>query len=150
MRVGIRRGLPKDVDWLLSQLRSFAQFFGSKRSLFLSEEHSRKVMLDLIENHVLFVAENESEESLGFIAGHVVSHPFNPEIRVLQETFWWVPEEYRGSRAGYLLLRHFVDWGKSTCDWLIMTLEHKSPVSSRVLERHGFKIQEHNYLLEVS
>lgn len=107
-------------------------------------------MVGVIENHLIFVAESSEAGRLGLIAGLVVPHVFNPKIQVLQEILWWVSEEYRGSRAGLLLLNEFVDWGKRNVDWIMFTLEKHSPVSDRPLIKRGFRSMETAYLLEVT
>ena len=137
-----------DIPWLLKELKCFSEFHGSKIPLFADHDHAVKVVTEMVRNHLTFVAFN-GEERMGLIAGYVLAHPFNPAIRVLQETFWWVPEVHRGSRAGALLLSTFIDWGKANVDWVHFGLEAKSPVSDKCLLKRGFKLQERNYLLEV-
>lgn len=76
-------------------------------------------------------------------------HVFNPQIKVLSECFWWVKPEYRGSRAGALLFKNYVEWGKANVDWVTMTLEAHSPVRPEALIKRGFRLQETTFLLEV-
>jgi hypothetical protein len=145
----IRGGRVDDVQWLLPQLKAFAQFFGTKKSLYLNDAHSTAVMLDLINRHVLFVAERDDGSPVGFIAGFLGVHPFNPEIKLLTESFWWVDPQFRGSRAAILLLEEFTNWGKANVDWITFALEAKSPVTERCLTRRGFQLQERSFLMEV-
>jgi hypothetical protein len=158
MGIQVRRAAPEDLSWVLSQLKDFSKFYGTKLQLFGDEEYSRNFLLGLIQEHPSFVAVKEQKDEngeawttnmCGFIAGIVSPHMYNPKINLLTEAFWWVPEEYRGSRAGALLLEAFISWGKENVDWITFTLEHKSPVSDRCLTKRGFQLQEKNYLLEV-
>lgn len=103
----------------------------------------------MVESKVFFVAEN-GDGAVGFIAGMLSEHPYNPKITVLSELFWWVAPEYRGSSAGARLLQAFEDYGRANAQWVVMTLETKSPVDPRSLERRGFKHFESSYLMECS
>lgn len=148
MGIVIRAAEDSDADWILSELQKFSSFFGSKKQLFHSAEHSIPVLKDWIKNHLVLIADDGSKR-LGFISGIVHNHLYNPGIRVLTETFWWVPEEYRGTRAGAMLFDSFKKWGQKHVDWIMMTLENASPVNEKSLEKRGFKLIEKQFLLEI-
>lgn len=150
MGVTVRPGGAQDLDWLVGELRAFSDFYGTKRKLFETEEYARTGLEKIINDHVLFVAQKGDVGPVGFIAGLIVPHIFNPTITVLNEAFWWVKPEHRRSRAGYLLLREFVHFGEQNADWLLFTLETHSPVKDAALLKLGFKAQETSYLLEVA
>jgi hypothetical protein len=150
MGIKVRRAVDGDLEWLLTQLRAFSRFFDSKFDLFGEEDHARKVVTNMVENHVVFVAEDSVKGLLGFIAGYKATHPFNPKIRVLSENFWWVSEEHRGSRAALVLLNAFVEWGKANVDMICMALEAISPVNPDCLAKRGFKLQERAFTMEVA
>jgi RimJ/RimL family protein N-acetyltransferase len=150
LKITVRGATPEDIDWLLSQLREFSNFFGTRRSLFGDDDYSQSAMLNMIQNHIVFIAEREDVGPIGFISGYIIPHPYNPEIRLLSETFWWVDEEYRGTRAGLMLLNQFTDWGKKNADWITFALEEKSPVKETCLTKRGFRLHERSFLLEVS
>jgi hypothetical protein len=57
---------------------------------------------------------------------------------------------YRGSSAGARLLEAFIAYGKKNADCIVMTLQAKSPVDPRSLERKGFRLYERNFMLEVA
>lgn len=148
MQISIRRASQSDIVWLLDQLQKFSAFYGTKRSVFGPMETSHAFVLMLIRDHLVFIADDADVGQIGFIAGIVANHPYNPEIFVLTESFWWVDEAYRGSRAGLMLLNEFTAWGKANADWTIMTLEHHSPVNEKTLTKRGYKPIERSYLLE--
>lgn len=145
----VRRAKMEDLDWLVEELRKFSSFFGSKRSLFGDEAFVRQAMKHFVAVHVVFVAERSDIGRVGFIAGAITPHPFNPEIKVCAETFWWVAEEHRGSRAAAMLLTVFLRHGEENADWITFGLEARSPVKAEALEKRGFKLQEQCFLLEV-
>ncbi len=150
MRITVRRATIEDISWLLTQLTHFSRFFGSKRELCGNLPYAEGFLHQLVEKHLLLIADGEGVGQVGFVAGLVTPHPFNPDISLLAETFWWVSEEHRGSRAGLMLLDAFTDWGKKNVNWLTFGLEEISPVSDRCLTKRGFKLRERSYLLEVS
>ena len=149
-RISVRRAKQDDAAWLMSELKKFSQFFGTKKSLFSESEACWAQLRYFIDHHVVMIADLGETKPIGFIAGCVTPHLFNPEIKVLAETFWWVAEEYRGSRAGLMLLREFMDWGEKNVDWITMGLETGSPVREDALLKRGFKLQEKSYLREVN
>lgn len=153
----IRKAEQEDVPWLLEQLRAFSAFYGTRRPLFPADPAIARAKLEaLLATQPVFVAARPmldsaaaEDERLGFIAGYLVPSPDNPDITVLLEKFWWVPEAYRGTSAGARLLQHFVAFGRECADWIVMTLEAKSPVDDRVLVKLGFQPFERSLLLEV-
>jgi hypothetical protein len=144
----VRPARIEDIDWIMGQLRLFSDFFGSQLRLFPSDEYARAGIREHIERHVMLVAESE-RGLMGLISGIYGPHGFNPSIKCLTETFWWVTDEYRGTRAGLLLRDKFVEIGRKTANWIIFNLEAHSPVNERCLTKIGFKLQERSYLLEV-
>lgn len=134
----------------MGELRRFALFFGSKHSLFPESDDEAAVFVwQCMSTQPFFVAERDGK-LLGLIAGVLAPHPYNPKIFVLSEQFWWVAPEHSGSSAGARLFDAFLTYGRQYADWIVMTLETKSPINPRSLERKGFRNFEQSYLLEVS
>jgi len=150
MNIHVRPASTADIPWLLSQLKKFSEFFGSKIPLFEDEAHSTQGLHSMICDHVVFIAEQDGVGSVGFISGWRTQHPFNPKIRWLAETFWWVDEPWRGTRAGLMLLNKFTEWGKQNADWITFGLEENSPINDKTLIKRGFRLHERSYLMEVS
>lgn len=147
MQFSIRPATTDDIDWLLVQTRAFAAFTGLK-NVHPTEDYARFGLTQLLTDHVLLICEHESAGNVGFVAGYRTPHPFNPALTMLSETFWWVAEEHRGSRAGLMLLDAFIDIGRRTADIVTCALESNSPVNERVLTDRGFKLHERSFLLE--
>jgi len=151
--IRIREATGFDVPWLLEQLREFADFYGTKRSLFPSDDAvAHALITHLITQGKFFLAvDHASDKCVGFIAGLLGPSAYNPEITQLTELFWWVAPSRRGSSAGARLLNRFEEYGREVgADWLVMTLEAKSPVDPASLERRGFRLHERSYLMEVA
>jgi hypothetical protein len=147
--IEVRRAEAGDIDWLLIQLREFSRFFGTRLPLFGDEAFVRAGLEVLIRDHFVAVAFRGFEQ-VGFISGIFTPHMYNPAIKVLCETFFWVDPVHRGGSAGARLLAEFMAFGKSEADWVLFTLEHHSPMREETLLRRGFHLHERHYLMEVS
>jgi len=111
MSVDVRRANSEDIPWILDQLKNFADFYGTRKSLFGDAEYSHAFISQLVDQHLFLVAESTQFGLIGLISGTIEPHPYNPEIICLNECFWWVDEKHRGSKAGLLLLNAFTRWG---------------------------------------
>jgi len=139
-----------DVPWVLEQLRAFASSYGTRRSLFGDTEHAEALVGTLLDTQFVAIAEVDGER-VGLIAGTLSPHPFNPDINVATELWWWVTPPARGSRAGLMLLDAFDDWADaSEADLVNFTLEADSPVRERTLEKRGYRLMEKQFVREVS
>jgi GNAT superfamily N-acetyltransferase len=146
----VRRAEQSDVPWVLGQLRQFAAAYGTRRSLFGSETHAEALVGTLIEDQFVAIAERDGQP-VGLIAGVLQPHPFNPDILVASELWWWVTPPARGTRAGHELLDAFEGWAlEHEADLINFTLEADSPVRDRTLERRGYRLFERQFLREVS
>lgn len=146
--IEVKRATIEDVGFLYRELKLFAQVYGTKRSLFPAEEDDAlKVIARIVNEHVCFVSW-DGEERTGFIAGWFARHPFNPDILLLNEAFWWVSDFYRSTRAGSALLDKYIEWGRLNAHWITMALETDSPISSRSLTKRGFKPKEISFIME--
>lgn len=146
----VRGATTTDIPALLPMLEAFSKTLKTSKPLFPTEEHARAVLEDMIAHHVVLVAESDDGRPIGTIAGLQVPHPFNPEIRLLAEAWWWVAPEGRGTSAGLRLLEEFTEIGRTMADWVTMNLEHDSPVREETLVKRGFRPFERAYLMEVA
>jgi hypothetical protein len=144
----VRPAVPSDLDWLITQVKAFATFNGTKYFMFGSEEEARAGLLGLMNAHFMRIAERAGER-LGFIAAWWVPHPYNSQIPLLSEAFWWVSEEHRNGRAGLALLDEFVAFAKEHVKWATFSLLENSPVNDRILTKRGFVKHETGYVLEI-
>jgi hypothetical protein len=147
--MNVRKAKPDDIEWLLKQLRCFADFYGTKHTLFSKDDgQNRRVLRSMIDSDVFLVCD-EGDENIGFVAGFLVPHAFNPTLRLLSETFWWVCEGRRGSRAARLLLDEFIKVGKKQADWIDFAIVvGKTNVNDRAFLRRGFRLMEKRFLME--
>lgn len=151
MEIEIRKAEYADIEWVLSQLKKFAVFHGSKLSLYgTCEEYKKDLAKKFIDNHLFLIAEDSAKSQLGFVFGTLGKHFLNPEITVLSEVFWWVDEEKRSSGVGSALMHEFIAFGKENANWITFTTRPNTPVNENLLIRNGFRHTEKSYLLEVS
>jgi GNAT superfamily N-acetyltransferase len=148
--IWIRPADRDDVPWLLTQLQQFSAFYGTAIPLFPDDPAAAASILEAQLSGVNpFLVAVVRGDRAGFISGALVTHPYNAQLRVLQELFWWVDPPFRGTSVGARLFNEFVEFGRRHADWILMTLEAKSPIDPRSLERRGFQLHERSYLLEV-
>jgi hypothetical protein len=154
MAIEIRRAEPRDLDWIIPQLKEFAQFYGTKHSLFGDEEYARKGILRMMAEHVFLVAEKREPpfeaEPVGFAAALLMGHFFNPEVKILSEQFWWVAPAHRNGRAGLMLLNALIARGLRDAQIVSLSvIEGRSPINEDALTKRGFHLHERAYLMEV-
>lgn len=152
-RLKVRTAEPGDLPWILQQLREFSEFMGTIHPLFGDEDYAHGLMLKMMSDHVLMVAQHDRGLA-GLIAGFYLPHPFNPKIRSLAETFFWVSEDFRqtftGGLAATQLLDSFVAWGVAHADSITFSRELHSPFSERSLFKRGFRPAEQTYVREIT
>jgi hypothetical protein len=154
----VRPAAESDVPWLLAQLRAFDLEYETIRKFFDSEqmeEHAVWVRHMLHQGPWFLacrledVGDEREEVPVGFIAGMLSGHPYQPDITVLTELFWWVVPEARYSRAALMLIKRFVAHGKAHADWITFSVTTKTKIHPTTLEAFGFRHLETSYVLEV-
>lgn len=145
--ISIRRAEVRDIDWLLIQLKQFAEFLKTKHSVYGDEQYARSGLQVLIEKHVFLIAEKNGDP-IGFISGFFTPHLFNPNLKILCELFWFVIPEFRRSRAGSMLLNEYMRFGKENAQWITMALNRFTQVNEQSLLKRGFQLHEKTYLFE--
>lgn len=150
--IEIRPSNEDDLDWLVKELRDFDTFYQTKKRLFGNESVVREKMLEIIRTHVCVIAEkieNAATERIGFIAGILRPHFYNPEINVLSQLFWWVIPRERKSMAASMLMDAFVSIGRAHADWITFNMSRGTPVKKSSFIRRGFEVSDQVYLMEV-
>jgi GNAT superfamily N-acetyltransferase len=77
------------------------------------------------------------------------SHPFKPSVRIAQELFWWVEQDYRRSGVGKTMLDAGEDWAKELgCAGMLMITIHgiDHERNGAFYERSNYRALEHSYL----
>ncbi len=149
MSYQIRQAMVSDIDSLSVELEKFSDQYSTKLPPYKDKETSERVLKLMIEEHLFYVAVDDSMEIVGFIAGFVHKHIYNPDIKTLCEAFWWTKKEHRRSGVGIQLLEAFESWGKKNVDWILMTIEDDTPIDPKIFIDRGFRPKETSFIMEV-
>ena len=144
----VRRAKLVDIAWSVRQMEAFAATIPTRVKIYPGFDIGCDIMAKMITDHYILISESGGKRS-GIIGAFKCHHPFNPHVRVLSEAFWWVPDAYRLTRVGYLLLREYTRYGRADFDIVTLTLEAASNVSDKSLQKLGYKQFERNFSLEV-
>jgi len=143
----IRRAELFDIDWILGELKIFSKAIETKYELYGDEKYSKDGLEMLIKNHIVFIAECDSER-IGFVAGYFTPHLFNPQIKILSELFWWTVPKYRRKGVGAMLMDEFIMFGEKNAQWIAFSLTWMTKFSDSSLLKRGFKPYENVFLKE--
>jgi GNAT superfamily N-acetyltransferase len=144
----IRQAESNDIDWILGQLREFSKFIETKYELYGEEQYSKDGLQMLISSHLFLIAEKNSKR-VGFVAGYLTPHLFNPTIKILNELFFWVIPEHRGEGIGTILMNDYIDFGKKNAQWITFSFNRFTKVNEKSLLKRGFHLHESTYLQEI-
>lgn len=144
----IRDAKVDDIDWLMEQVRDFAKFYGTKANMAGNEEYGRKYLKHLMGYHFFKIAETQSGVRAGFIVGLISKHHFNPDLEVMTELLWWVPENLRHTGAGKKLFDAFMEYGENNVNLISFTLEDNTPLEDEFLLKRGFRLKERAFIKE--
>ncbi len=136
----IRKAAIQDMSWLLDVAIKDMVFNELKIPSYYNRKTIQKIVEKGIKEETFFIAEKDGIP-VGAIGGVLTPHPYNEEVLVLSEQFWYVLPEYRNSSAGARLLAAFQEKGKDA-DEVIMSLLIDSPISFESLEKRGFGMVE--------
>lgn len=145
----IRFATQLDIPFIVKEGVKFLKYHPANIDKDIDTEHLLKLADELIENHVLFVAE-ENGELVGMIAGFLSSNIFNPKYVVLQELFWWVVEEKRSSTVAFKLYDAFESHAKEIGVSVInMVSTVYTPTLQKWYKKKGYIPVESSFIKEL-
>ena len=114
----------------------------------LQDDHLNAIFATILAGGgVCYVA--ESDTRIGMLAAVVSPNIWAPQYLFMHEVLYYVEEEYRNTRAGYLLLKEF----NKECDRLIdekrihhVTLTMPKTLIDMDFERFGYEISEKTWI----
>lgn len=144
----VRLALEEDLDWLINiaAIRMLSEEVG--RPEYIDIDRINFLLEEMIRQGTLYVTE-EKDKLTGVIGGLFIPNFFNEKIKVLAEVFWYVVPEFRGSRAGALLLNIFTKKGELEADEICFSLLTKSMINPKTLTKRGYAMVEHAFRKEV-
>jgi len=145
----------RDLPYILSELPEYSDSFESNEPMYADEEYAKKFFSLLINEHILFIAEKvESNGDIvgcGFAAGLIGPNVYNPMLKTLTVMLWYVNPKFRTTRAGYRLIKEFIQWGKDNdCDRINAARQVGGPIKRETYERLGFRFQEQSFVMEIN
>lgn len=146
--IEIRPANEGDLNWLVGELREFNAFYKTKKPVFGDEGYVRNKLIEIISYDVFIVA-TKRKQRIGFIAGLLRPHFYNPDIRCLSELFWWVIPTERRTIVASMLMDAFVSIGRDRADWITLSMAPMTPVKCSSFIKRGFVESDKTYLLEV-
>ena len=139
-----RNATSDDIPRLLPLVKAFADEIG------FGEDYSHKcaaqTLSDAISTGVVLVEEKD-DELVGLIVGSIARSPWNPFKLMIEELMFYVNEDYRNTRAGYMLLKTYTD-RVSDMDLYASSLKlmYNSPDLTKVYEKLGYKLLEKTFV----
>ena len=149
MSIILRKPEEKDLSWFCKEFKIFSKYYNTKKSLYHSDEYTKALIINISTNQIFLIAEDSEKGLMGWIAALTSPHLFNPEIKTTTLISWWVTEEHRNSRVGYLLMKELIKIAKKNTDWFIASFNISSPVKKETLAKLGFIPVENQYIMEV-
>ena len=115
------------------------------------EEHTVMVERILIQHffpHSWLV--EDRGEVIAVLIAHVAAMPLTPSAVVIEETIFYVKEQFRNTRAGYILFKAWTDYAKKLrnkgdVSAILMHTLADSPID---MTRHGFKKLQTTFVME--
>lgn len=102
---------------------------------------NRISFLNIIVNEHLFMCFKD-QEPVGFLYATARSSIFTNDVKVLTQHALYANA---GTKAAYLLLKHFLDFGKLNADHVITMINPHTNIKPSSLEKMGFKELETLY-----
>jgi RimJ/RimL family protein N-acetyltransferase len=129
-----------DLPEMMEHAKVFVEFYGME----WHEPSVNALLIKLINNGVVKVALADGKV-VGGIGGIVVPNPWNTQHKLMQELFWWVAEEFRGTSVGLRLLHAFENSFEGT---KVLSVLPQTPIKKDMLTKLGYSIKEYSFVKE--
>lgn len=144
----VRKAEEKDRAWVVEQAAAFLRYIDV--GVPVDYDHLEKLFDTFSGANFYLLVVTCDDQLRGVAAAMLQDHFFNPAVKMFSEVMWWVPEEFRNSRAGAILLDAMDKIGSATADLVVLAIEHNSKVNVRSLNKRGFEMKEMSLLKRVA
>ena len=128
-----------DGEALVDLIMDFSKEYGGRHG---AERESVRELLGRCEGFVCY----SGESLIGAIGGISYWNPFNSQVRMLSEMFWYVKKSKRNSKAGGSLFLRFLEMGKEMNASIIMTTLDSTRGLEKGLLGRGFTPKERSWV----
>ena len=146
------------MGYTIKRLRDERDFTGPVSAFLLEESEKVSALFDhkydwTKFNHIeyarnqLFLIAQKDGEPVGMLLAGFLKSAFDDSIDILCQHLLYTKSP--GNRAAHLLMRHFIDFGKSHANHIVTMIGSKTNIKPRSLERLGFEKIEELYRIEV-
>ena len=102
-------------------------------------------IVEFAQRHRIMIC-RRNDEPIGFMLSRLGPSVFDPDFIILSQTLLYGEP---GTRAAYLLMQDFIDFGKKNANHIITVLNTKTNIKRQSLEKLGFVKCEEQYRIEV-
>ena len=103
-------------------------------------------VIDLVISDGIGLVAMRDGKIAGAVAGVTHRNPFNSEIKMLTEVFWYVRKEYRGKMVGGGLLAGYLDQAEKSGANIAMTLLDTTIGIEENFVKRGFRLREKTFI----
>lgn len=149
----VREAKVSEVNECVKLLREFHKNSPMHNVSEYDEAHATEFLLNAIQESTMLVAVAEENNVLIGCVGAVLYPLYmNPKDTIVQELWWWLAPESRGSGAGKQLYTFIEDWAKNKNANLLFMIaleDERAAKMEKLYIRTGFKPMERTFFKEL-
>lgn len=130
---------PYFYDWLKKSCNELNSLYGTNYDF-------SRFPLNVVEKHHYFRVCLKDDKPVGFIIATIGQHMFDYNIKILSQQLMFAET---GTKAGYLLMQDFIDFGKLHSNHIITMIADYTNIKEKSLVKLGFKKLETAYRMEI-
>jgi len=135
----IRKGNKFDIPFIVEMLKNYRDAAPLK---VLNEANDKKYIEQLLFNFIVgsgFILLAEKDNVIiGIIIAGIIPNIWNPKVKQCSEIAYWVEPEFRGSTAGYRLLKSYI----AECDKMMESGKIQMYTMSKMVNSPDLKYEK--------
>lgn len=132
-----------DSEDLINLIMEFGEEYGLPGGC---ERYAVCNVIDMIIDDGVGLVAFRDGEIAGAVGGILHNNPFNSNIKMLTETFWYVRKKYRGKMVGGGLLAGYLDQAEKSGANIAMTLLDTTIGIEENFVKRGFRLREKTFI----
>jgi hypothetical protein len=142
-----------DLNEYLDMLNTFHKNSTIKQQAKFDRQSCSDFLISCSANKdIVILSCKDNDKLIGITGGLLFPLYFNINYKVVQELWWWVEEDKRGSDCGKLLYNALESWAKhkqADAFFMIALEDSKVETMAKVYKRKGFKGMERTFIKEL-